>query len=175
MKIILNPYKDPTLGKDWNEQKDEIKQELNGIIQELPERVDCSINELNLGAGADWPTIAVTIGFGFFAIPEAHKRIREALEEWAMIGERVKALIQKLSKSNSLVSEPLEILFIEASEKLLSLTNQDDAIFLGYYEVQQIGSNENIHGVYDFLFEINNEEWKVVIDGLKIIKTITKV
>jgi hypothetical protein len=48
--------------------------------------IDGSVMTRNIGKGADWSVVAIVVGGGlFFAIPEAHKKIRETLEEWRRI------------------------------------------------------------------------------------------
>ncbi|TYO99842.1 hypothetical protein EDC39_1012 [Geothermobacter ehrlichii] len=179
MKIILNSYHDPDKGMDWNEQTPIIERRIVGIMEEFSESVDYSIQETNFGVGADWPTIALDVatiaGVGFFAVPEAHKRVREALEEWQLISANIKKLIDWIGGKESIVAQPIELIFIAASEALLSLVKNDDAVFLKYEEILPAGSHEEISGLYDFRFESEGNEWKVLINGQKDIKAIAKV
>lgn len=179
MKIILNSYQDPSEGMDWNEQTPIIENRITGIMKEFSESVDYSIQETNFGVGADWPTIVLNVatiaGVGFIALPEAHKRVREALEEWQLVGANVKKLIEWIGGNELIVAQPIELIFITASEALLSLTKKDDAVFLKYEEIAPVGSHEEISGLYDFRFEAEESEWKVLINGQKDIKAIEKV
>ena len=178
MKVILNPYSDPSSGKDWHEQTPEIEKQIDGILETYPEQVDYSIHETNFGGGADWPTIALNVatiaGVGFFAIPEAHKQVREALEEWQLIGANIQKLIAWISGRTPLVSQPIELIFVAATEELLSMINEDDAIFLNYQVLSPVGTNDELSGLFEFRFEVNSEEWRVIIDGLKQVRSIKK-
>lgn len=179
MKIILNSYQDPNQGLDWHEQTPEIENRITGIMDEFAESVDYSIQEVNFGVGADWPTIAVNVatiaGVGFIALPEAHNRVREALEEWQLIGANITKLIECIGGKEPIVAQPIELLFLAASEALLSLMNKDDAVFVRYEELSRVGSHEEISGLFEFRFESDGNEWKVIISGQKEIKAIEKV
>ncbi|WP_026841650.1 hypothetical protein [Citrifermentans bremense] len=179
MKIILNPYKDPAQGLDWHEQTPEIETRITGVMKEFGQSIDYSLQEMNIGIGADWPTIAVNVatiaGVGLFAIPEAHKRVREALEEWHRIGGNFQKLMDWLPSKEPLVSYPIEILFISASEALVGVLGNDDAVFIKYQEVEPVGSYSESCGLYEFQYRTYADGWKVVINGRKIVKTIEKV
>lgn len=179
MKIILNPYQDPGEGKDWDEQTSEIETRITGIIEEFPESVHYSIQETNFGVGADWPTIALNVvtiaGVGFIALPEAHKRVREALEEWQLMGANVRKLMDWISGRAPVISQPIELLFVSASEALLAVLAKDDAVFLKYEQITPIGTHEELGGLYDFRFDSDGEEWKVLINGQRTVKSIKKV
>jgi hypothetical protein len=54
--------------------------------------VDGSVSVRNIGKGADWSVIVLTITGIFFAIPEAHKKVRESFEEWQHIFKELKSL-----------------------------------------------------------------------------------
>ena len=179
MKLILSPYQDPSCGLDWHEQTPEIKARIGVILENFDESTDYTIQEEVFGAGADWPTIVINVatvaGLGLIALPEAHKRVREALEEWKIIGNNFRKLINYIAGKESVVSKPIEILFITASESLLSVLKKDDAIFLKYHEILPIGSYDEISGLYDFRFESEGEEWKVLINGQQTVIGIEKV
>lgn len=179
MNIILNPYKDPAQGADWHEQTQEIKTRITGIMKDFGEPVDYSLQEQNIGVGADWPTVAVNVatiaGVGFFAVPETHKRVREALEEWQRIGGNLRKLMDWVASKESLVSYPMEILFVAASEALLSVVGSGDAVFIKYEEIEPLGSYQENSGLYDFRFRVDADEWKVVVNGKKAVKSIEKV
>ena len=179
MNIILNPYKNPAQGVDWHEQTPEIETRITGVMKEFGESIVYSLQETNIGVGADWPTIAVNVatiaGVGFFSVPEAHKRVREALEEWQRIGGNFRKLMDWLPSKEPLVSYPIEILFISASEALLGVLGNGDAVFIKYQEVEQVGSRSESCGLYDFRFKTEADEWKVLVNGRKIVKSIEKV
>lgn len=179
MKIILNSYKDPMQGLDWHEQSPEIRRRISEIADKFGESIDYTIQETNLGTGADWPTITVNVitiaGVGFFALPEAHKRVREALEEWQRIGANFRKFIDWIASKEPVVTQPIEIIFISASEGLLSVLSEDDAVFIKYEEIEPVGSYVESCGLYDFRFKSGIDEWKVLINGKKIVKTIEKL
>lgn len=179
MKIILNPYVDPGRGMDWPEQTPIVTNRIDGILKEFNEPVKYDLTEHNFGGGADWPVIAVNVAtiasVGFFAIPEAHKRIRESLEEWGRIGASIKKLIKHLSDREVLVAEPIEVLFLDACKALLEFSNAEDATFESYSEVASIGSYGNIGGLYEFIFSIETQKWSVQINGAGELTEIKKV
>jgi len=169
VEIILAPYKDPSEGLDWHEQTPIIIQRIDELLSGYEEALEYTVRDDNLGVGADWPVIIVTVGSiagaAFFLIPEAHKRVREALEEWKLIGENIKKLIGKLKITERVLVNPVELLMIEAVEQLNKTTNLEDVVYLGFEQLSQPGSHEQISGAYAFRFELPGEKWEVVIAG----------
>lgn len=179
MKLILNPYQDPGKDIDFDQQTPIIENQITGMLNEYSENIDYSLNECNFGGGADFPTMVIELasvaGVAFIAIPEAHKKVREALEEWKLINENTKKLINWVSGKSNVVSQPIEVLFIAASEALLKFIEKDDALFIKYCELSPIGSIDHLSGLFEFSFLSDDENWKVVINGQATISAIEKV
>ena len=179
MKLILNPYQDPGKGIDFDQQTPIIENQIMGMLNEYPENIDYSLNVCNFGGGADFPAVAIELvsmaGVAFIAIPAAHKKVRETLEEWKLISENTKKLIDWVSGNSSVLSQPIEILFITASNALLKLIDKDDALFIKYHELSPIGSIDYISGLFEFYFLSGDENWKVVINGQGIVSALEKV
>ncbi len=119
MELIINPYKDPSYGLDWNEQTQTILIELDQFLKNKKESYLYSAKETNHGTATDWPTITLTISglIGtLFVIPEAHKKIRESYEEWKKIGNELKSFISWVISKYPIVTYPKEFLFFELLE-----------------------------------------------------------
>ncbi|HIF5828868.1 TPA: hypothetical protein ACY4P9_004723 [Vibrio parahaemolyticus] len=179
MDIVLGTYKDPAYGLDWHEQTDEIEDSIRKhlIRSELP--VECSIQEHNIGRGADNPVTVVQVlsilGLVGFVIPEAHKRVRESIEEWSRIKGHFTKLHTLLSRNYRVIALPEEVLFIKAVEALLSETESNDAAFVRYETVHSVGSYEKYSGLKGFYFDCKGKQWRVVIDGQGEVKLIEQV
>lgn len=89
-----------------------------------------SVSLRNLGKGADWYVIAVTVGGAFFAIPELHKRIRESLEEYRLIWNNLKGLFSWLVRDKRALY-PDQYLFLAALFHVSEEYDADRLIFLG--------------------------------------------
>ena len=122
MELIIAPYKDPAYGLDWPEQTSIIIEKLESILGSYDEKVQFQLLEKGIGVGADWPVIAIKIsaitGTAFFAIPAAHKKIRESLEEWKIIGKNFLKLIDFISDSERIITYPIQVLFLDAIASL---------------------------------------------------------
>ncbi|MDD9158399.1 hypothetical protein PVK64_19730 [Aliivibrio sp. S4TY2] len=179
MDIVLSTYKDPAYGLDWHEQTDEIENSLRELIIQSKLPVEFSIRESNIGRGADCPVtifqVISVFGFIAFAIPEAHKRVRESIEEWSLIKENALKLIALLTKNNRMVALPDEILFIKSVEALLSEIEANDAMFIKYEVIHSVDSFEKFAGLKGFYFECLDKQWRVVIDGQGKVKLIEQV
>jgi len=169
MEIIIAPYKDPSCALDWDEQTPEIEQRISALLREYEEYLEFSLEQRNLGKGADWPTVAVTIagiaGTAFFVIPEVHKKIREAIEEWKIIGKNVKKLIQYISAHERVVVYPVELLLIESIVHLEQVASIEGISFGGLRVIAEPGSHEHISGLFEFTFATDSKGWKISIKG----------
>ncbi|MFL7010961.1 hypothetical protein [Enterovibrio norvegicus] len=179
MHIVLGTYKDPAFGLDWHEQTPHIEKETRQLLLDSKLPLQFAIHERNIGRGADWPvTVLEIIGFigiASFAIPEAHKRVREALEEWSRIREYFNKCIDLLCKKDRLIALPQEVLFIKSVELLLSELNESDAVYIKHETVHSIGSHEEYAGLMGFYFDCSGKRWRVVINGQGEVKLIERV
>lgn len=79
--------------------------------------IDGSVSVRNIGKGADWSVIVLTITGVFFAIPEAHKKVRESIEAWQLIFKQFKSLYQNVIPKK-LALYPDQYLFLIALKLL---------------------------------------------------------
>ena len=140
MEIVLSPYKDPSLGLDWPEQTPLIEAGLRARLSKWHAgSVEYQIRRTNHGLGADWPTITLALlsvaGTLFFAIPAAHKKVRESLEEWKKIKENLERLLAWVSPSEEVASYPVELLFLDATLRTASGDSTEMLEFLGVDEL----------------------------------------
>lgn len=126
------------------------------------------VHETNHGRGADLLTITVSLvsfgGVAFFAIPTAHKKIREALEEWRRIKGEITALVSWISTDTP--SLPIELLFLEAVTDLAQTGDVEDVEFLSAYEMPTDNGFDNLK-TYLFVFRNGNELRMVAWDSQK--------
>ncbi|KKL76142.1 hypothetical protein LCGC14_2047850 [marine sediment metagenome] len=167
--ITLAPYEDPACGLDWPEQTPKIMHRLEDILSSFESPIDYELHEEYLGRGADWPTIIITVGgiagVTFFAIPTAHKKVREALEEWKLIGFEIRKLVDYVSKKERVVAQPVELLLLVAMEHLEEVVDSDSATFEAMEKLADIGDYEQLSGAYAFIFRVNNVFWEVAVSG----------
>ncbi|MDP2816837.1 MAG: hypothetical protein Q8O29_00900 [Polaromonas sp.] len=144
---------------------DEWKSAVAGKIAEYKSRlatysgpaVEHRVRETNHGRGADLVTITVSLislgGVVFFGIPAAHKKVREAIEEWGKIKDEIGALANWITRDKP--SLPIEILFLEAITDLAKSENVEEMEFLSACEIP----TQNIYGFDDiktYLFILKN-------------------
>ncbi|EIV1777536.1 hypothetical protein MOU97_004221 [Vibrio vulnificus] len=179
MDIVLSTYKDPAYGLDWHEQTGEIESTIRHSLLESKFPIEFLIRESNIGRGADYPVTVIQVisvlGFVGFVIPEAHKRVRESLEEWSRIRDYFSKLSALLSQNNSIIALPDEVLFAKSAEALLTETKASDAVFVRYESIHSVGSFEKFAGLKGFYFDCQNKQWRVVIDGQGTVKLIEQV
>lgn len=109
--------------------------------------IEYRVRETNHGRGADLTTITVSLislgGVAFFGIPAAHKKVREAIEEWGKIKNEIGALVNWITRDKP--SLPIEILFLEAVTDLAKSENVEETEFLSVCEIP----TQNIYGFDD--------------------------
>lgn len=133
MEIIFNPFGDPSRHRIECE-----KEEVDNLLQKLESYpsgcIPAEVGTKDIGRGADWLVVSVTILSGaaglFFAVPAAHKRVRESLEEWDRIFREFKRLLDWLSIEKPVIL-PDEYLFLEALSKLDEECEASELVFLG--------------------------------------------
>ena len=80
-----------------------------------------------VGAGADISSIVLTVlsvgSLVFFGLPEAHKRIREALSEWKLMKQNYDALLAWIAKRCYIHSQPIEAALLTSLGELETTTD----------------------------------------------------
>jgi hypothetical protein len=169
VELIIAPYKDPADGLDWPEQTPIIMEKLENTLGSYDEKVQFQFLEKDIGLGASWPVIAIEIsviaGTAFFAIPAAHKKIRESLQEWKLIGNKFLKLIDFISGSERVITYPIQILFLDAIAVLEKHKDVETAIFISATTITEPGSYDHLSGLYEFRFKIENEVWAIALTG----------
>lgn len=138
MDIIYSPFGEID-DEEYRRVVDEKIKEYESRLESVEDGpVEYSVRETNHGRGADLVTVTVSLaslaGAAFFAIPVAHKKIREAIEEWNLIGKEINSLISHVS-GNDRPSLPIEVLFFEAVSDRANLGVTDNLEFLCAYEI----------------------------------------
>lgn len=174
MQIIVNPYEDPSFGLDWHEQTSAIFETItNQFVSRYGDSFQPMLRETNHGTAADWPTVTITVtglAGAFFIIPEAHKRVREAFEEWKKIGGELSALIVWLSDKFPVVSYPKELLFFDLLEwfeaELGVDANELQFIELDEnFPISQHSFGTNIEKAYLFTFRYENMMYQIAVNN----------
>ncbi|PKO51065.1 MAG: hypothetical protein CVU26_09035 [Betaproteobacteria bacterium HGW-Betaproteobacteria-2] len=135
MKLVLAPFNlnDPN-DPDWTIQPQKFSE---SFAQKANKSAYSPINyELritNHGLGADWPTVTIIIssaaGLLLFVIPEAHKRVRESLEEWVHIKKTTEALINWVARPKDIIQYPIELLYLDALTYVLEKSEKENSVF----------------------------------------------
>lgn len=131
MNVYLNELGEPIGGEEWEA---EVEVKLREIKSELEKELgfEVEVSSENLGAGADWVVITITLVHGFFIIPAAHKLIREAIEEWGRIFNHFRKLRNWLEKKYSVTMHSPGYSLIDAIERLEVRGELEDAVFLDH-------------------------------------------
>ncbi|MCZ6862918.1 MAG: hypothetical protein O7I42_22075 [Alphaproteobacteria bacterium] len=135
MNLIILAFKDPADGLDWHEQSESLIASFEERIAEYkPRTIRGTVSETNIGRGADAPAILISLieigSLAFFAIPAAHKLIREACSEWKLIYNELKAVVGWLSRGRPVVL-PEEYLYLVALEELSKSNDIEEFETLG--------------------------------------------
>lgn len=152
MEIIINPFGDPSQ-HTVEREKDEVDSVLQKFESYPGVYVPVEVGTKNIGKGADWLVVSVTILSSatglFFAVPAAHKKVREILEEWNRIFKEFRKLLDWLSFKNH-VMLPDEYLFLEALSKLDEECEASELTFLGVNKIPK--HNPSLQGFEDMVF-----------------------
>lgn len=173
-KVVLNPYKDPAEGLDWDEQTPLLKKEIAAQLSNYHDgKIDFSLAESVQGLGVDMPTLVLEVlAVGstlFFGIPALHKKIREALEEWKIIKERVDKFFSWLNRSDEIVSYSIEVAFLKALDHLQPRTEVSELTTIEVREI--LGKSDSLKPefsntplvYYLFIFREADEQLHIVI------------
>jgi hypothetical protein len=119
----------------WAREMAEATQLFQDRLKSYPRGpIEGAVSLKNIGRGADWVVVAVTIasaaGTAFFAIPKAHRAIRESISEWARILKELKSLYAWIT-GNRQTFYPDQYLFLLALEHLDKAGDVDALVYLG--------------------------------------------
>ena len=113
--------------------------------------IDGSVTIRNIGRGADLSVVVLVVGGLFFTIPEAHKRVRESLEEWRRIFKEFKSVSSWLiGKKRALYPE--QYLFLVALFSVVERTEPDALTFLGFTQLPEDDPDLSDKGALLFSF-----------------------
>ena len=157
MEILVNAFGElsdnewkATEKKELNFYKDKFESYPGGYI---PAEIEIK----NIGRGADWDVVSLiilpSVSIIFFAIPSAHKKIREAIDEWKKIFNEFQRLIKWLSFKSE-VFFPDEYLFLCALVKLDESVDASELIFKDYHLIPN--DNPDMKGKEDLIFNFIN-------------------
>ncbi|MBE0508694.1 MAG: hypothetical protein IBX50_18580 [Marinospirillum sp.] len=157
MEIIINPFGDPSL-HEVEREKAEVDS-LHSKIESYPGGdIPVEVTTKNIGKGADWLVVSVIILSSatslFFAIPAAHKKVRETLEEWDRIFKEFKSLLDWLSIKKP-VMMPDQYLFLVALSRLDEELDASELVYLGANIIPT--DNPSHQGLEDMVFNFHNE------------------
>jgi hypothetical protein len=96
--------------------------------------IDGDVSIQNIGSGADWIVVAIRLTefafMGFIAIPSAHKKVRESIEEWKRIFLELRNTFFWI-KGNKKAIYPDPYLFLTAICHLTDTLGPCDLIYKG--------------------------------------------
>ena len=93
----------------------DLRRRISEFVGEKPSNIE--VKSADIGRGADWTVLAIYFVAATIAIPEAHKRIRENLEEWQRIYRELNAFFTWVIKGRAALY-PDEYLFLKSIEAL---------------------------------------------------------
>ncbi|BBA31979.1 hypothetical protein sS8_0009 [Methylocaldum marinum] len=109
----------------------------------------------NIGRGADWTVLAVFFGLAAVAIPQAHKKVRESVEEWILIYRELHAFFAWLVKGRNALY-PDEYLFLKAIETLSEQLRLEGMEFKGMTRIPE--SNPDLQGREAMIFSFGDNK-----------------
>lgn len=124
--------------------------QLSNKISECQSPIDgVKISTKNIGKGADWLVLAMYFVAAAIVIPEAHKKIREGIEEWQRIYSELHSFFTRVIGSKSAFF-PDEYLFLVA---VFHLSGRQFSDTIQYKSLLRIPvSNPDLHGFESLLF-----------------------
>ena len=158
MEILINPFGEP--GDDWEEKERKQVETLLSKLHDNPEGfIPAEVGIKNIGRGADWHVVSLTIlstatGL-FFAIPAAHKKVRESLEEWRRIYNEFSRLLNWLAFSSP-VYYPDHYLFLVALLKLDDDAEASELEYLGFHPIPE--NNPSLQGLEAMIFNFKDDD-----------------
>lgn len=111
----------------------------------------------NIGRGADWTVVAIAIasaaGTAFFAVPKAHKLIRDSLAEWGRIIKEAKSVYAWIVGERKALY-PDSYLFLLALEHVCKKQDARSLAYLGLKRLPE--DNPDLQGLESLLFSFGN-------------------
>jgi hypothetical protein len=158
MEILVNPFGEP---KDDLEKEEQTA--VRAILDKLESYPDghipAEVRIKNIGRGADWSVVSISIlstaSVLFFAIPAAHKKVRESLEEWKRIYNEFSRLISWLAFSSP-IYYPDHYLFLVALLKLDEDAEASELTFLSSHAIPE--DNPDLKGLESLIFNFQDGE-----------------
>lgn len=149
---------------EWPRVKNEAIDHYSKLLHTYPAGpIDGSVTIRNIGKGADWPVVVLIFGGLFFIIPEAHKRVRESLEEWQRIFKEFKSISLWLaSKKRALY--PDQYLFLVAVSSAVKRVGPDTLIYLGSTRLPEYNPDLTDKGTLLFSFAHGKVIYQVAVD-----------
>lgn len=139
---------------EWPRVQSEAIGQYSQLLQNYPAGpIDGSVAIRNIGRGADWAVVVLVIGGLFFTIPEAHKRVRESLEEWRRIFKELKSVSSWLFSSKHALY-PDHYLFLVAVFFVAERAETDELTFLGFTQLPE--SNPDLANKGALLFSFSH-------------------
>jgi len=156
MEIVINPFGDPSQHRVERE-----KEEIDGLRRKIESypggHIPAEIRTKDIGRGADWLVVSVTILSGatglFFAIPATHKKVRETLEEWRLIFNEFSRFLDWLSIKDP-VMLPVQYLLLVALNKLDEGCDASESVFLGINGIPT--DNPSLQDFEDLVFSFQD-------------------
>lgn len=113
--VAFGELSDDGWEKEIAAEEKRVRDRITSYEAGVPENVE--VAAVNLGRGADWMVLAVYFGVAAVFVPEAHKKIRENIEEWVRIYRELHALFSWIVEGRKALY-PDEYLFLKAIEVL---------------------------------------------------------
>lgn len=140
---------------EWEEEiaaeENRVRDRIASYEAGVPENAE--VAAVNLGRGADWMVLAVYFGVAAIFIPEAHKKIRENIEEWARIYRELHALFSWIVEGRK-VLYPDEYLFLKAIEVLSEQALDERIEFKGVTRIPE--NNPDRQGRESLVFSFSS-------------------
>ena len=117
---------------EWPRVEREALSRYSRLLRAYPAGpINGSVTTRNVGKGANWSVIVLILSGLFFTIPEAHKRVRESLEEWRRIFKELKPLFSWLLGTKRALY-PDQYLFLVALFSVAECIEPSVLVFLGF-------------------------------------------
>lgn len=152
LELIIVPFGEVP-DDEWDERIADAEESYRTRLNEYPRGpVPASISPRNIGRGADWIVLVVSFGSaiagGFFAIPKAHKLVRESIEEWGRIFDELTSIFNRLDPPKALY--PDAYLFLIALRDVDQSNDKSNLEFHGYKRLPE--DNPDLRDLESLLF-----------------------
>jgi len=117
--------------------------------------LNAEVAAINIGRGADWIVLAVSFGVAAIAIPEAHKKVRENIEEWIRIYRELHSFYSWIVKGRKSFY-PDGYLFLKATETLSGQLLLEGMEFKGIARIPE--ANPDLQGREALIFSFGDSK-----------------